>query len=73
MIERSASKTKCDVTLQAQSVRDDKGKGKWNGNNGRWGYNNSNGRSYQQEGSPSNQKQTTNQSSHIGGVTNRGR
>lgn len=46
MMERYESKSKSDVALQAQSTRDKKGKGKWNGNKVRGGYNNSNDKSY---------------------------
>lgn len=40
MVERSASNTKSGEALQEQLAKDKKGKGKWNGNKGRGGYNN---------------------------------
>lgn len=73
MIERSVSKTKSDVALQAHSTKDRNNKGKCYGNKCRGGYNNSNGRSYQQERSSLNQRQPINQSSHRGGAASRGR
>jgi len=40
MAERAAGKSKSDMALQAQSTKERKGKGSWNGNKGRGGYNN---------------------------------
>ena len=47
MAERAAGKSKSDVALQVQSVREKKGKGKWLDRKGRGGYNNSTGRNHQ--------------------------
>lgn len=51
MVERYARKAKTDVALRAQSSKDKKDNGKWNGHKGRDDYNNSDGTNYQQEGS----------------------
>lgn len=55
MNERFTEKLKFEVALQAQSVKDRKGKGKWNGNRGRGNHHNSYGRTSQSDqGSTSN-------------------
>ena len=73
MVERPASKSKGDVALHAQSIKDKNAKGSWNGDKGRGGYNNLNGRSHQQERNSSNQRRPSNQGNHIGGVAGRGK
>jgi len=59
MVERAAGKSKSDMALQAQSAKERKGKGSWNGNKGRGGYTNLTGRN-QQEGNWSNQRKPWN-------------
>lgn len=73
MAKRVASKSKSDVDLQAQSVREKKGKGKRFDNKGRWCYKNLIGRRNQQEGNSLNQRRPSYQSNHIGGVVGKGR
>lgn len=72
MSESYASKEKGDISLQIQSIKENKCKGSWNGNRGRGGYNYSSDRIHQQEGNSSNQRQSTNQSNHRGGGVGRG-
>ncbi|XP_050878661.1 uncharacterized protein LOC127082466 [Lathyrus oleraceus] len=71
MAERTRSKPKTDVDLQAQSTK--KNKIKWNGKKGRESYNNLKGRGNHQEGSLSNQRQYSNQGNHRGGGVGRER
>ena len=71
MVERTASKSKIDLALQAQSTKKDRRR--WNGNKVRRSYNNLTGRGNHQEGSSSNQIQSSNQGNHIGGGAGRGR
>ena len=67
MTERAACKSKSDMALEAQLVREKKGKGKWLDNKGKGGYNNSTSRN-QQEGNWSNKRKPWNQGNQRGGV-----
>lgn len=65
MDERTASKSKTGVALQAHQTKKDKEI--LNVNKGRGSYNNSTGRGNHQEGSSSNHRKTSNQNNHRGG------
>jgi len=66
MNERVSEKSKTEVALQAQSVKDKKEKGKWNGNRGRANHRNSNGR-FGDQGSTSNNQRGDGSGSSNGG------
>ena len=72
MAERATGKSKSDVALQAQSVKDKKGKEKMV-DRSRGNYNNSTGRGNQQEANWSNHRRTQNQGNQRGGAAGRGR
>ena len=63
-------KSRCSIAGTIN--KDKKVKRKWNDNKGSGGYNNSDGKNYQQKDNSSNQKQCTNKNGHIGGGINRG-